>query len=123
MHPPQQIVVVDDHDDSRELVRALLEWAGCEVAAFGTAQGALARLRAGGVSALVTDIRLPDLSGIELALAARALPGGASLTIVALTGVHELPSTPFDAALHKPFRADDLFAALGVQPADQSRIE
>jgi FixJ family two-component response regulator len=58
-------VVDDDHSVRRNLGRQL-RFAGYDVVAFDSSQGFLAFERPERPTCLVTDVRLPDLSGIEM---------------------------------------------------------
>src|ERR1700728_3492943 len=58
------IIVIDDHDDVRHSLRALLEAAGYKVQDYSSAIGYLE----GGLEGdcVVADIRMPRMSGLEL---------------------------------------------------------
>jgi PAS domain S-box-containing protein len=57
------VVVVEDHNDSRELIRLALENAGAAVAVFDRSAKALAAFQKIRPSAIVADIGLPDEDG------------------------------------------------------------
>lgn len=59
------VAVVEDHDDSRELVRLALEKAGAEVAVFDRSSKALDAFDRSSPTAIVADIGLPDEDGYE----------------------------------------------------------
>jgi two-component system, NtrC family, response regulator GlrR len=62
-----RFLLVEDHDPIRMLMTEMLTRAGHEVVAVGSAEAALVELEAGGdTEALITDARLPGLSGFEL---------------------------------------------------------
>ncbi|HEV7735096.1 MAG TPA: ATP-binding protein, partial [Candidatus Binatia bacterium] len=89
--PPQpstglRILVVDDNDDSATSLAMLLELAGHETT---TAADGLAAIEAALTSrpdVVLLDIGLPKLNGYEAARRIRAQPGGAAMTLIALTG-------------------------------------
>src|SRR5688500_11770737 len=60
------ILVVDDERDVAETVSAVLARAGhaCEIAS--TAHDAFCRLDAGDIELVLTDVRMPDRSGLDL---------------------------------------------------------
>jgi CheY-like chemotaxis protein len=60
-----RVVVVEDHDDSRELMRLALENAGAAVAVFDRSSKALDAFEKIRPSALVADIGLPDEDGYD----------------------------------------------------------
>jgi two-component system response regulator FlrC len=62
----RRILVVDDEPGMRAGLAEVLGRGGFEVELAGTAEEALERVRDGVVDLLVTDVRLPGLSGLEL---------------------------------------------------------
>jgi len=62
-----QLLVVDDSMVERGLVGGLLEKEpGFEVVYAENGRGALTRLEAGGIDLVVTDLRMPEMNGLEL---------------------------------------------------------
>ncbi len=61
-----RLLVVDDEPDLRTLYELTLVREGYEVDTADTVDEALGRLRAGAYSAVITDMRLPDGSGLDL---------------------------------------------------------
>lgn len=84
--PPEEtpIVVVDDELAVLSLLEKALSREGYPVEAFGSAPDALKRLAEGGVALLITDIRMPEMDGIELSRL--ALEEDPDLAILVLTG-------------------------------------
>ncbi|MDH5502013.1 MAG: response regulator, partial [Gammaproteobacteria bacterium] len=60
------ILVVDDQEAHRELMRSALSDAGYLVRTAADAAHALARVGAGGVNLVLTDQQMPGMSGLEL---------------------------------------------------------
>ena len=60
------VIVVDDDRDVRESLKALLESAGYTVHVYNSAKAVLAGDAAAHGACLVTDIRMPDMDGLEL---------------------------------------------------------
>ena len=58
--------IVDDDVDTAELMRAALKKHGYDVEVSYSAKGCLDRLRAIAADVVVTDVRMPDMTGIEL---------------------------------------------------------
>ena len=109
----KRLILVEDHEDLREVTAEWLEMAGFDVAAFDNAEDALVALDARFPDALVTDISLPSMGGVELAERARSVGAGRSLLIVALTGSSDVArSPPFDVVLSKPVDMDGLATLL-----------
>jgi PAS domain S-box-containing protein len=69
-----KVLVVEDDEDARELVRAVLEEAGARVTTSGSVVSALAAVEESKPDVLVSDIGLPDESGYDLVRKLRALP-------------------------------------------------
>jgi CheY-like chemotaxis protein len=81
-------LVVEDDDDSRELMATLLGAEGAHVLALSsTGEEGLARLRRDAFDLIVTDIGLPGILGLEMLDQAKAegLIGGASLIVCSAT--------------------------------------
>lgn len=82
----KRVLLVDDNEDSRELLAGLLELQGYRVEAAGDAVMAIAIAVRFRPEVVVLDLGLPDVNGWELARRVRALDGLAQVRIVALTG-------------------------------------
>jgi signal transduction histidine kinase/CheY-like chemotaxis protein len=121
------VLVVEDHDDMRAVIRNILESAGAIVAEAGNARDAFDRLGAGRTDVLVSDIGLPDLDGYDILRRVRATQAGAHLSAIALTAYArpEEQRRALDAGyqihLAKPVEPDTLVAAVasaaGMTPA------
>ncbi len=107
--PARRVVVVEDNDDGREMLCALVEMLGYAVAGFASAEAALPALVPGDI--LVADLNLPGMRGTALALAARErLP---QLAVIIASGESFAPDPALRAqTLLKPFSLDDLGSAL-----------
>ena len=82
-----RVLVVDDHEESRRLVQAVLADCGADVSVAGSADEALNLLRSVYVDVLVSDIGLPDCDGYDLIrrLREREREHGGRIPAVALT--------------------------------------
>ena len=67
-----RILVVDDMPETRRLMRRVLERARIEVIEAGTGEDGLAAIRGDRPDAVVLDLRLPGMSGFDVARAVRA---------------------------------------------------
>ncbi len=87
-----RVLVVDDDQDSRELLRLWLTESGAEVKVSATAREALDLMEQWQPEVLVSDIGMPDEDGYELMRQVRALPAerGGQVPAVALTGYARL---------------------------------
>jgi len=112
-----RVLVVEDNEDLREMMCALLSSRGCVVgsAADGTTALALARNTLPQVA--FVDIDLPDISGYEVA---RQLAGQGGIRLIAVTGygqpddVRRALAAGFDRHLKKPVRMEDIEQAIGA---------
>jgi two-component system, chemotaxis family, sensor kinase CheA len=86
-HGPRRVLVVEDSSFFRQLLVPSLSAAGFSVTAAASAAEAL-KLREAGVvfDAILSDIEMPDMSGLEFARAVRQAGPWASLPMIALTG-------------------------------------
>jgi signal transduction histidine kinase len=108
------VLVVEDNDDAREMMRHLLGMAGHAVrdAADGVAGLSMALAQPPDVA--IIDVGLPGLDGFEVARRLRTDPRGSGVTLIALTGYGQSETRAraleagFDAFLVKPLAAEDL---------------
>lgn len=80
-----RIVIVEDDRDVADVISGLLELDGYEVLVAGTAVEALAVIAQYRPCAVLLDLGLPDIDGLELAKQLRA-EYGTELILVAVTG-------------------------------------
>ena len=80
-------MLVEDHDDARELLAIALRSAGANVTEADSVAVAVDALQRDDFSVLVSDIGMPEEDGFSLIRKVRALPGGrgSKLPAVALT--------------------------------------
>ena len=111
----RRVLVVDDNEDAAGTLADVLQLVGHQV---GVAHGAHAALALAGKGerwdTYILDIGLPEMTGYELGRRLRALPGGASATLIALTGYGQ----PDDRAVAKAAGFDHHL----VKPADVARL-
>jgi signal transduction histidine kinase/CheY-like chemotaxis protein len=110
----QQILVVDDEELVRSLTARLLRRQGYQVTEVESPQAALERLRTdcARFALLLTDVVMPEMSGVELAAHARELDPGLPVVFMSgydpgLLGGIEAPSL-----LQKPFTPAQLSEAI-----------
>jgi DNA-binding NtrC family response regulator len=111
-----RILVVDDHEEVREVIAAHLEALGYQPVQAATGRTALAIL-GGNCTAfdlLIADYAMPEISGIELARAVRELcPDLPAIIVTGYADVSGLDGASEDATLlHKPFRMNELGATV-----------
>jgi CheY-like chemotaxis protein len=116
---PLHLLAVDDVPTNRRLIAAMLERQGhsCDVAA--DAREALRMIRAATYDAVLMDIQMPAIDGLEATRMIRALPPPAGqLPVIAVTA-HVLPEqraafleAGMAAVIEKPVATNALLAAL-----------
>jgi CheY-like chemotaxis protein/anti-sigma regulatory factor (Ser/Thr protein kinase) len=114
-----RVLVVDDGDEAREMVSAILEKRGAHVTGLPSAQEALAALAEHRPDVLLLDLELADAGGDSLIRQIRALPpekGGAT-PAVALASLAAVDRTRallagFQLQLAKPVRPAELVATV-----------
>jgi FixJ family two-component response regulator len=85
------VFVVDDDTSVREALQRLVRSAGLRVEAFASAEEFLNRAPADAPSCVLLDLRLPDLSGLDLQR--RMAESNHQIPIVFITGHGDIPTT------------------------------
>jgi two-component system CheB/CheR fusion protein len=112
------VLVVDDSEDTTEMLRRLLEIGGADVTVATSGFAALASANEKQFDVVLSDISMPGMDGFELLGKLRELPGKQDLPAVALTGfgrpedVQRAYDEGFYAHLTKPFDLEALRALL-----------
>ena len=103
------VLVVDDDEDNREMLAIALEQGGFDVAQYPSAEDALAEVGDSRFHLVISDLKLPGMSGIDLVRRLREHPDRRGLRAFALTGVsaHEVRAT-----------APGVFTQIFVKPVD-----
>jgi len=111
--PPPTILIVDDEPEVRTVVAEFLEDFGYQVLQAEGGTQALGRLQDNpSVQLLITDIRMPEMSGIELAdLATAKKP---ELKVILISG-YFIAQQVRRRFLRKPFRMKELQAAVRAE--------
>ena len=110
--PVPTVFVVDDDDGMRRALGALLGTVGYKTALFSKPGEFLAQFKTDASGCLVLDIRMPELSGLEMQQQLNRM--GAMLPIIFITGHGDVPMAVQaikDGAfqfIQKPFRDQDL---------------
>jgi CheY-like chemotaxis protein len=113
-----RVLVVEDDEDTREIVRRTLESAGASVEVAATAREARHEMLADAPDVLISDIRMPEEDGYSLI---RSLRGaGVETPAIALTAyarsedADEARSAGFQMHLAKPIDAAQLVDAVAA---------
>jgi two-component system CheB/CheR fusion protein len=113
-----KVVVVEDNEDSRELLCMLLRRAHYECHTAESGGNALALIERVKPAIAILDVGLPEMDGFELARHIRRNPAIADVTLIALTGYGrasdraESRAAGFDEHLVKPVQAEQLLRLL-----------
>jgi two-component system, LuxR family, response regulator FixJ len=106
------VYVVDDDDGMRRALDTLLSTVGYNTAVFSRPSEFLARFKADAAGCVVLDVRMPDMSGLELQQQLNRM--GSMLPVIFITGHGDVPMAvqamkegAFEF-LQKPFRDQDL---------------
>jgi DNA-binding response OmpR family regulator len=111
---PTKILVIDDDPDVRTLCRLNLGWAGHEVLEAAGGQEALDMVASEPPDALVLDIMMPIVDGLQVLRRVRSDPATRELPVVVISarvGVEDQVlglETGADAYVTKPFNPETL---------------
>jgi CheY-like chemotaxis protein len=98
---PGTILLVDDEPEALRAMERMLRGVGYQVEAFTSARAAIRRVSAGGVHVVVSDISMPEMTGVELLRTIRA--HDADLPVVLVTGLPAIDSAT-DAVEYGAFK-------------------
>ena len=111
-----RILIVDDDPGQRSLLDSFLRSQGFDTITAASGEEALETLRAGGISMMISDVRMPGLSGLETMRRARTehavLP---ILLVTAYADIREAVGAMRDGALNylaKPIDLDELLTTV-----------
>jgi two-component system CheB/CheR fusion protein len=122
-----KVLVVDDSEDTTEMVRHLLEMGGAKVTAVTSGFQALQVARENQFDVVLSDISMPGMDGFEFLSRLHALPGHHDLPAIALTGfgrpedVQRAHGQGFYAHLTKPFDIQALAGLLQKMPRQRAQ--
>ena len=95
VHPPQtaapaaRVLVVDDEPSMRQMLSIALRREGYQVSTAEDGESALAALAAGQLDLLITDVRMPEMSGVDLLREAKRIDPGLSVVMMTAYGSKE----------------------------------
>ena len=109
-----RLLIIDDEPLSRELLQSSLSEQGYEVRIAKDGFAALAQLQGALPDLIVTDLKMPNMSGFEfLSITRRRFP---QIPTIAISGEFDPPVKPLgvlaDAFFAKPFRFEELRAKI-----------
>ena len=125
MSDEPMVHVIDDDEAMRESLAFLFSTAQLPACTYESATAFLKRLPAPGTGCVITDLRMPELSGVDLLRRLNSL--GAGLPVIVITGHGDVPmaveAMKLGAVdfLEKPFDDDVLLAAVRAALNQQER--
>jgi two-component system nitrogen regulation response regulator NtrX len=120
------IIVIEDQEDLAALYESSLRKAGYEVFKAYTGEEGLGEFRARGADAVMLDMTLPEMHGVQTLQEIRAL--NANVPVVVVTGEtseetrKQCERLGVREYLSKPARHDDLLAAVRRALADEKTL-
>jgi len=113
----ERILVVDDSPETLEMLRRTLTAEGYRVFTAGSVAEAIRLLDGTAVDLLITDLRMPNVSGLELVRHVRENNRDTEVMMITgyatVEGAVEAIKTGAEEYLPKPFTDEELFAAVG----------
>jgi DNA-binding response OmpR family regulator len=114
--PRATVLVVEDHDDLRRMVEDLLISAGFDVYGVSNGAAALRYLRDSKPDAIVLDLMLPWVNGLEVLGTIREQPALSKLPVLVITATatteYELQAFQPLAVLRKPLDVEAIVPLL-----------
>ena len=117
------VLIVEDHDDTREMLQLILTIYGCRVLAAANGDDAIRLAEKTLPDLVLMDMKMPQLDGLSLTRVIRSHPTLSKVPIVAMTGMvtpqfpREAVNAGCDDCLDKPIdfeRLEKLVKARGA---------
>jgi two-component system response regulator AtoC len=112
----RRVLIADDEESIRHVLSELLSERGYEVRAVVDGEEAVRELAARDYDALVTDVRMPKMNGLDLVRAAQTTSPETTIIVMSAYGSHDLAIEALKAGaydyLGKPFRPDEVLLVL-----------
>ena len=113
---PPRILIVDDDPGQRSLLNSFLRSQGFETVVVDSGERALETLRTGKFDMMISDVRMPGLTGLEtLRLARKEHATLPVLLVTAFTDIRDAVAAMRDGAVNylaKPIDLDELLASV-----------
>jgi two-component system response regulator AtoC len=112
----RRVLVVDDEESLRVVVRTILRRDGYEVEVASNGDEALALVESFGPDVILTDVRMPKMGGLDLLTTLKAKGNEATVIVMSAYGNIDLAIEAMKAGaydyLQKPFKAEEVLLAL-----------
>jgi signal transduction histidine kinase/ActR/RegA family two-component response regulator len=124
-----RVWIVDDEENARKMLRAMLERKGAQVSTLGSAHEALSMLDEGTPQVLVCDVSMPGMDGYALMheIRARGAERGGNIPAIAQTGYatredrERAFSSGYQIFLGKPIDMDELIRSIARLAGSKSK--
>lgn len=123
-----QVLIVEDEDDIRELLRFNLAGRGYDVKTVANGEEGLLAIKENQFDLLILDWMLPGISGVQVARVARGMERGKNMTILMLTAKSEPENVVegleagADDYMSKPFETSVLWARVNALMRRSERL-
>jgi two-component system response regulator AtoC len=112
----RRVLVVDDEENIRVVLRTLLRRHGYEVETAASGDEALAMVESFGPDVVLTDVRMPKMGGLDLLSTLKAKGSEATLIVMSAYGnldqaIDAMKAGAYDY-IQKPFKPDEVVLAL-----------
>ncbi len=112
----RRVLVVDDEENLRLVLRTLLRRNGYEVETACSGEDALGLVDSFGPDVVITDVRMPKMGGLDLLATLKAKGNDATVIVMSAYGNHDLAIEAMKAGaydyLQKPFKPDEVVLVL-----------
>ncbi len=112
----RRVLVVDDEENIRLVLKTLLKRHGYEVETADGGESALALVDSFGPDVILTDVRMPKISGLDLLATLKAKQNTATVIVMSAYGSIDLAIEAMKAGAYdyvgKPFKPDEIVLAL-----------
>src|ERR1700693_1293778 len=116
--PKGSILVIDDEDEIREGLEALLTSEGFEVSSAGTGEAGLQKLEDRPFDLMLLDVSLPDRNGLELLREIRRRDPNLAIILITAYGSIDMARAAFKGGaqdfITKPWSNDELIAQVSL---------
>jgi two-component system response regulator AtoC len=112
----RRVLVVDDEENLRVVLRTLLRRHGYEVETAANGEEAIGLVDSFGPDFLLTDVRMPKMGGLDLLSSLKAKGNGATVIVMSAYGNMDMAIEAMKAGAYdyvqKPFKPDEVVLAL-----------
>ena len=126
---PANLLIIEDDEDTLEMLRATLEARGFRVTGFASATETLDVLPKNSVDLIISDIGMPVMDGFEMIRRLRELPDYKSVPAIALSGYASQKDAAsaiaagFNAHVSKPVDPRELIALVDQLLRNKSELD